>query len=105
MDAKRERGVPLPSWYLDEPPTLPFTDQWMAHFWVLDTERYPAGSGLPGRIPESRIHDYGFRQGWPADMIALFTRVMLAVDRGYISWIHSEREKRTQAAQKATKRR
>lgn len=94
VEAKHARGIPLPAWYLDEPPQLPFADELLQHFWILDTERSPAGSGLPGRIPESKVRSRAFRLGWPDDMIELFIKVMLRVDREYITWIHKEREKR-----------
>lgn len=92
-----ERGIQLPAWFLDEPPQLPFSSEFLSHFWILDTERYPAGSGLPGRIPESKIRARAFRFDWSEDMIDLFVKVMLSVDRAYITWLHKEREKKAKS--------
>lgn len=87
-----EREAPLPQWYLDEPPLLPFSDFFLKHFWILDTER-PLGM-TQGRIPESRISDYCARKGWPDDLRELFTHVTLGLDRGYIRWCNKERERK-----------
>lgn len=83
--------MPLPAWFLDEPPLLPFTQFFIRHFWILDTER-PIGFN-PGRIPESKVAAYAFRLGFPPDMIELFTDVILGLDRSYLSWIMEQREK------------
>jgi len=86
-----EREVPLPSWFLDEPPQIPFGDFFLRHFWILDTER-PLG-WTHGRIPQSKVIEYAYRLGLPADMIDLFAHVILAVDRAYLGWISDQREK------------
>lgn len=83
--------MPLPAWFLDEPPLLPFSEFFLKHFWVLDTER-PVGWAT-GRIPESKVADYGLRLGLPVDMIELFTHVILALDREYLDWVREQREK------------
>lgn len=89
---KVEREAPLPQWYLDEPPELPFADFFLKHFWILDTER-PIGM-TQGHIPESKIDDYSRRKGWPSDLCDLFIHVILGLDRGYLTWCNKEREKR-----------
>lgn len=89
--------MPLPAWFLDEPPALPFSDFFHHHFWRLDSER-PLGA-VPGRIPESRVCDYALRLGLPADMIALFTDLILSMDQAYLRWLA---DKRAEQAQRKT---
>lgn len=86
--------MPLPAWFLDEPPLLPFSDFFMKHFWVLDTER-PVG-WVQGRIPESKVASYAFRLGLTSDMIDLFVEVIMDLDRDYLAWIKEQRDKKAQ---------
>jgi hypothetical protein len=83
----------LPQWFLDEPPLVPFGDFFLRHFWILDTER-PLGM-TQGRIPESKVAEYGYRKGWPDDLIDLFIHVVLGLDRAYLSWCQKERERKS----------
>lgn len=92
IEAKLERGVALPAWFLDEPPLIPFTEFFMKHFWVLDSER-PIG-WTQGRIPESKVAGYAFRLALPSDMIELFIQVILELDRDYLRWVNEQREKK-----------
>lgn len=81
----------LPAWFLEEPPQLPFTDFFLKHFWILDSERINGWSA--GRIPESKVASYAFRRGLPPDMIELFIEVILDLDREYLKWIEEKRQK------------
>lgn len=92
IEAKLEREVQLPAWYLDEPPQLPFSDFFLQQFWRLDTER-PIG-WQAGLIPESKVAEKAIRLGLPPDMILLFTDVILRLDRAYLKWLADERAKK-----------
>jgi hypothetical protein len=49
-----------------------------------------------GRIPESKVAEYGYRKGWPDDLIDLFIHVVLGLDRAYLTWCHKERERQAE---------
>jgi hypothetical protein len=90
IEAKVEREVQLPDWFLDEPPLLPFAAFFLRHYWRLDTERPPGG-----RIPVLKVAEYAFRLGLPSDMISLFTDVILGLDRAYLDWVIEQRERQS----------
>jgi len=71
---------------------FPFTEFFLKHFWVLDTER-PLGM-TQGRIPESKIHSYFQRKGYMDDLCDFFVSIILRLDRAYLGWCNEERERR-----------
>lgn len=92
IDAAIEKGRDLPDWYFDEPLSLPGDERYLDAFWILTTERFWS----TGPIPSTMVSDYAFRNGFPTDMIASFTRILRKIDDAYLGWVNKEIERQRQ---------
>lgn len=77
----QEKGWRVPA-HLFPPEVLPGTEQWLADFFELGTDRRMGMNG-PGPIPAASLDRH--TAGWPEDDAEVFRFVVREMDRAYLN--------------------
>lgn len=78
-----EADRPVPEGYLAKPRLMHGLEFLWHAFWELTTER-PLGWGVEGRIPGSKITEFGKEHGFTSDTLDWFRKVIREMDAEYL---------------------